>query len=128
MNPTRRSRQHTGFSLIEVLAALAVIAVAMTALLASTARMAQRQAQLEQLSFAGWLADTTMTEFRLREGFPRVGKREGQGRAGPYDFKWTLVVQATPEPSIRRVDLHVFPATAAVDAAPVISLVGFAGL
>ncbi len=120
-------RNAFGFSLIEVLAALAVIAVAMTALLASTARMAQRQAQLEQLSFASWLADTTMTELRLRESFPRVGKREGQGRAGPYDFKWTLVVQATPEPAIRRMDLHVFPADAKAAAAPSISLVGFAG-
>ncbi len=116
-----------GFTLIEILVALAVIAIAMTALLASTARMARQQQQLEQLSFAGWLADTAMTETRLRDPFPKPGTREGKGKSGPYEFRWTLVVQATPEPAIRRLDLHVYAVDAAIDSAPVVSLIGFAG-
>lgn len=124
---TRMHRRRLGFTLIEVLAAMAVIALAMTALLASSARLAQQQQQLETLTFAGWMADTVMTEARLREPFPAVGKRDGQGSAGHYSFRWTMVVQGTPEPALRRIDLHVFPADAAQNAAPLYSLVGFAG-
>jgi len=120
-------RSHGGFTLIEVLVALAVIALAMGALLASTARMAQQQQQIERLSFASWLADTVLTELRLREPFPKAGQREGHGKSGPFEFRWTLVVQTTPEPSIRRMDLHVFPIDAPTDSAPTFSLTGFAG-
>ena len=127
MNPRAGTMIGRGFTLIEVLAALAVIALAMTALLASTARLAQQQQQLETLSFASWLADTVMAETRLKEPFPGIGNRDGQGSAGKYRFRWRMVVQATPEPAIRRVDLHVFPASAQKDSAPLYSLVGFAG-
>ncbi len=127
MNPHPGTLIGRGFTLIEVLAALAVIALAMTALLASSARLAQQQQQLETLSFASWLADTVMTETRLKEPFPAIGKRDGQGSAGKYRFRWSMVVQATPEPAIRRMDLHVFPADTKNSAAPLYSLVGFAG-
>lgn len=115
------------FTLIEVLAALAVIAVAMTALLASSARMAGNQQRLEEISFASWAAETVLTETRLNEPFPATGRRNGQSVIGRYRFRWELVVQATPEPAIRRLDLHLFRHDANADAAAIYTLTGFAG-
>lgn len=116
-----------GFTLIEVLAAMAVIALAMTALLASTGQLARQQQQLEALSFASWMADTVLAETRLTEPFPAIGERDGEGSEGKYKFRWHMVVQATPEPTIRRLDLHIFAADADQNAAPLYSLTGFAG-
>jgi general secretion pathway protein I len=116
-----------GFTLIEVLAALAVIALAMSALLASSAQLARQQQQMESLTFASWMADTVMAETRLNEPFPGIGERDGDGSAGKYRFRWHMVVQATPEPTIRRIDLHVLPFEAGPNAAPLYSLIGFAG-
>lgn len=115
------------FTLIEVLAALAVIAVAMTALLSASARMAGNQLRLEEISFASWAADTVLTETRLNEPFPATGRRTGQSLIGRYRFRWDMVVQATPEPAIRRIDLHLFRIDAKSEAAPIYSLTGFAG-
>lgn len=116
-----------GFTLIEILAALAVIAVAMTALLASAAHMANHQRHLEELSFASWAADTVLTETRLREPFPALGRRDGQTEIGHYQFRWDMVVQATPEIAIRRIDLRIYRDQEDARSAPIYNLVGFAG-
>ncbi|MGE0373705.1 MAG: type II secretion system minor pseudopilin GspI [Gammaproteobacteria bacterium] len=116
-----------GFTLIEALVALAVIALAMTALLASGARMARDQQRFEQVSLAAYAADTVLTETRLKEPFPATGRREGLSAIGHYRFRWEMVVQATPEASIRRLDLHVYPDPRPADAAAIVSLSGFAG-
>jgi len=116
-----------GFTLIEVLVALAVIALAMTALLASGARMARDQQRFEQVSLAAFAADTVLTETRLKEAFPAIGRREGLSAIGHYRFRWEMVIQATPEAAIRRLDLHLYSDPRPADAAAIVSLSGFAG-
>ena len=121
------TQETRGFTLIEVLAALAVIAIAMTALLTSSAQLAKQQQQLEVLSFASWMADNVLTEAQLKEPYATLGKRDGEGKAGPFQFRWTMVVQATPEPAIRRMDVHIYARPGTPDAAPIYSLTGFSG-
>ena len=119
--------RHRGFTLIEVLVALALVATAITALLASATLMARQSAQFEQLSFAQWTAANVLTELKLTEPYPSLGQRQGRGSLGPYPFHWSVVVQNTPEPGIRRIDVRVFGGEqASADEAPITSLAGFA--
>ncbi len=120
---TRRS----GFSLVEVLVALAVVAIALVALLAAAARLTRDADHLRELTLADWVAANVLTESRLREPFPALGKSEGRMRMGPREYRWQRVVQNTPEPALRRIDVHVFAREAGNDDAPIRSLVGFAG-
>lgn len=116
-----------GFSLIEVLVALALVATAITALLASATLMARQSGQLEQLSFASWAADNVLTELQLTEPYPAVGQRQGRGQLGPYPLHWNIVIQNTPEPGIRRIDVHMFAGeTPVADESPITSIAGFA--
>jgi general secretion pathway protein I len=116
-----------GFTLIEVLVALTVVAVALVALLAAGGRMARDAGHLRELTLADWVAANVLAETRLREPFPEVGRSEGRMRMGPREYRWQRVVQNTPEPALRRVDVHVFAVDAGNDDAPIHSLVGFAG-
>ncbi|MBI2397794.1 MAG: type II secretion system minor pseudopilin GspI [Xanthomonadales bacterium] len=116
-----------GFSLVEVLVALAVVAIALVALLAAAGRMARDADHLRELTLADWVAANVLVETRLREPFPRLGRSEGRARMGPREFRWQRVVQNTPEPALRRIDVHVFALDAGSDDAPIHSLVGFAG-
>ena len=120
-------RVQSGFTLIEALVALAVIALALSALLASGARMARDQQRLEQLSLAAYAADTVLTETRLKEAFPPIGRREGLTAIGRYRFRWEMVIQATPEAAIRRLDLHLYPDPRSAADAAIVSLSAFAG-
>ena len=83
--------------------------------------------RLRELTLADWVAANVLVETRLREPFPELGEREGRMRMGPREFRWHRVVQNTPEPALRRVDVHVYAADAAESDAPIHSLVGFAG-
>lgn len=116
-----------GFTLIEVLVALAVVAIALVALLAAAGRMARDADHLRELTLADWVAANVLVETRLREPFPDLGRSEGRTRMGPREYRWQRIVQNTPEPALRRIDVHVFAADAASDDAPIHSLVGFAG-
>lgn len=117
----------SGFTLIEVLVALALVATAITAMLGSATLMARQTGQLEQLTFAQWTAANVLTELKLSEPYPPLGTRQGRGQQGPYAFHWTVVVQNTPEPGIRRIDVRVFAGEAAsTDESPVTSIAGFA--
>jgi len=79
-----------------------------------------------ELTLAQWVAANVMSEARLRQARPALGKRDGIAAMGPRQFRWELVVQATEEPSIRRLDVRVFPADDAEHA--VTGMTGFVGV
>ncbi len=114
-----------GFTLLEVLIALAVIALGLVALLQSGAGSARELERLREQTFATWVAADAITRVRLAEGFPPVSRRDGVARMGPRDWYWEMVIQATTDPQLRRLDVRVYRDPARTE--PVTSLTGFAG-
>ncbi len=61
----QRQRIESGFTLIEVLVALAVIAIGLVAVLAVAARSGRVDSELQQQTFAAWVANNQLERMRL---------------------------------------------------------------
>lgn len=119
--------QRRGFTLLEVLIALAVVSLVLVALVRTAGTSVRALDREREVTLATWVAANVLTEQRLA-GQPPLGKREGTQRLGDRDWRWQSVVQATDEPSIRRIDVRVYAARGDRDADSVATLVGFAGV
>jgi general secretion pathway protein I len=78
---------------------------------------------LRERTLAGWVASNVLAETRLATAVPPTGRSDGRVRLAGRDWRWTREVEATPDPGIRRIRIHV--RTADADAASA-SLDGFA--
>jgi general secretion pathway protein I len=114
-----------GFTLLEVLVALAVLSLALVALVRATGLAAGALARERDTTLATWVAANVVTDLRLGERFPALGRREGVMRMGTREWYWRAEVQGTDDPAIRRLEVGVFEDPAR--AQPVTSLTGFAG-
>ncbi|MET0230694.1 MAG: type II secretion system minor pseudopilin GspI [Rhodanobacteraceae bacterium] len=117
----RRTRH--GFTLIEVLIALAVVALALLGLTRVAALQVHDFDALRERTFAGWVAANVLEETRLGASLPSTGRSDGRVELAARSWRWTRDVSATPDPSVRRVDIRVFEGDAKE---PLASLSGFA--
>lgn len=120
-----RADHSRGFTLLEVLVGLVVLALALLALSRTAASQVNSFGSLRERTLAGWLADDVLAQTRLVNSYPPIGKSDGRRRFGNRDWRYDVVVQATPVSGVRRVDVHVY---AANDwDAPLAELAGFCG-
>ena len=122
--PANRSTD-SGFTLIEVLVALAVIALGLSAVVAVAARSGRVDSQLQQHTFASWVASNEIARLRLKKNWPDVGTSDGKVTLAGQDWHWKAKVAKTQDPDLRRVDVTVATEDKQDDA--IITLVGFIG-
>ncbi len=106
MNATR-ARRNAGFTLLEVMVALAIVAIALAAGSRAAGSVVDTSQRLNDVVLAQWCADNQLTEMRLLDQLPAVGKSAFACTQLGREFKGDLVVQTTPNPSFRRVDAVV---------------------
>jgi general secretion pathway protein I len=98
------ARRDAGFTLIEVMVALAIVAVSLAAGSRAASSVINTSQRLSDVVFAQWCADNQLTELRLMGQLPAVGKSPFTCDQMGRNFKGTIKVQPTPNPSFRRVD------------------------
>lgn len=109
----KRASRHSGFTLIEILVAVAIVAIAMGAIIAGMARFVDNAAYLRDKTIAVWVAHNRLADLELQREWPDVGKTNGETDMAGATWKWTLDVQKTEDPHLRRVDVRVSGAEAA---------------
>ena len=124
MPPLRRRTEHA-FTLIEVLIALAVIAIGLIAVLGVAAQSGRIASDLQERSFARWVAENQITQLRLSPAWPEVGNSDGKVTLGDLQWHWETTVAATPDPDLRRATVAV--ALADSPDKPVAQLIAFIG-
>ena len=103
----RSAKRGVGFTLIEILVAVAILAIALdatsrSAILATYGALETRQRLLET-----WAAQNRVAELRARRLFPSTGTTQVSAEQGGLPLTLQETVTATPNPTIRRVDLAV---------------------
>jgi len=97
----------TGFTLIEVMVALAIVAIALAAGSRAASSVVDTSQRLNDVVLGQWCADNQLTEMRLLDQVPPIGKTTFACTQLGREFKGTLVVKTTPNPSFHRVDTIV---------------------
>ena len=103
----RRAARATGFTLIEVMVALAIVAISLAAGARAASSVVDTSQRLSDVVLAQWCADNQLTELRIMGQYPAVGKSPFTCIQLGRNFKGTIKVTPTPNPSFRRVDAIV---------------------
>lgn len=105
----RRNKHSRGFTLLEILMALVFIALPMSAIIQSVSNYVYDAAYLKEKTVAHWVAMNKLTEMQVTKQWPKVGSSNGESLMIGEVWRWEYTVNNTPEPSLRRVDINVFP-------------------
>jgi general secretion pathway protein I len=96
-----------GFTLIEVMVSLAIVAFALTAIAASMNQMIDSATAMRDRTYASWIAQNKIVEFRLGEALPEVSTTSGDLEFGNNRWTWRAVVSETGIQDFVRVDVSV---------------------
>jgi general secretion pathway protein I len=113
--PPRRDRSGSaidmrGFTLIEVLIALIIVSLVLAASMRAGGTMIVTQDTLRRATLAGWSAENALADVRLPRVFPPIGLSEAPCPQLDVDLACVTEVRTTPNPAMRRIDVHVFDA------------------
>ncbi len=89
-----------GFTLLEVLIALAVVAIALLALSRAVATQVDTLAELEERTYALWVADNVLTRVRMDPAWRAPGRYAGREVMGPVEWTWALLIRPSPDPAV----------------------------
>jgi len=103
MNGARQS----GFTLIEVMAAVLILAMALGAIIAGFAHQANLSSELRDRTLALMVARNELAQITLDVNFPDTGERDGEAEFADDEWEWEAVISETEDPALRRVEVLV---------------------
>jgi general secretion pathway protein I len=103
----KRVLRQTGFTLLEVLAALVIVALGMLGVIEAVSQTARNSAYVRDKTVAHWIAMNQLTRVRLEPQAPKVDKSSDELEMGDRRWRWTMEVTQTPVESVRRIDIRV---------------------
>ena len=96
-----------GFTLIEMLLALAVFAYAASSILAVLGQTAKNLSELEQMTFASWIANDRLMELQVDKTWPPKNKAKGERELAGQKWHWSQLVEKTADNNLRKVSVEV---------------------
>lgn len=110
-----RADRLSGFTLIEVLAALVIVSLGLLGVITAVGQTASNTSYLRDKTIAHWVAMNRLTEARLQPAAPKVDESSDEVEMAGRKWRWTMTVMQTPIDSIRRIDVSVRPSEADED-------------
>lgn len=106
MNKSQTNQK--GLTLVEVLVALFILALMAAIAVQVVGHAADVRQASEERALGQLCADNLLAEWMLSQEWPEVGRREGEAKAGATSCFWRVVIQATPLPTMRRLDIEIY--------------------
>ena len=121
-----------GFTLLELLIALAILAIVSIAVFNQGGDTARQLGDLEQKTFARWVAENEVAKLRLKRRLddepPRVGSSRDQVSYGVRHWQVVKDISNTEHPWLYRVQISVHALAEGREVGKVDTLVAFVGL
>lgn len=108
LNKKHFTKKQQGLTLVEVLVALFILAMMAAVAVQVVGNAASIRQASEERALSQLCADNLLVEWMLTKEWPEVGQREGEAAAGAMPCFWRVVIQATPLPTMRRLDIQIY--------------------
>lgn len=96
-----------GFTLVEVLVALAIIAIAIGTAMRATSAAFGSSADIKDRTMARWVGKNELARLQTSLSLPATGTLSGEVTQGNVGYSWNAVVETTPNPNFRKVEIVV---------------------
>ena len=106
MNTSAFSSQH-GLTLLEVMVALLIFALAGTAVMKAASDHLNGVGQIEDITFATWVANNRLTQLKLQNKWPPKSNEKGSQEMSDRVWYWQQNVIKTPDPDLLAVEIVV---------------------
>ena len=101
------AQRQNGFTLIEVMVALVIVALSLTAVTASMSQMIDASQAMRDRTYASWIAQNRIAEFRLASETPDVGASNGEVEYANAEWAWRAMISETGVDDLYRIDVSV---------------------
>lgn len=124
--PARLPGGQSGFTLLEVLAALIIVSLGMLGVIEAVSQTASNGSYLRDKTLAHWVAMNQLTKTRLESRPPKIDETSDEIEMADRRWRWTMKITQSPVESVRRIDISVRLADA-VKTSSLASVTGFYG-
>ena len=100
-------KYNKGFTLLEVMVALAIVALSLIAVTSSIAQMIDSSSMMRDRTYATWIAQNIITEYRLSAATPDIGDTDGEILFVNRNWNWRAVVENTGINNLYRINVQV---------------------
>ena len=106
-NVPKTKDRHSGFTLIEVLIALTIVAIALGSAISITSQDIMRADSMQHRTYANWIAQNKIAEYRINEITPSIGRDEGEILFAGNIWNWETIITKTGIDNLYRLDVAV---------------------
>lgn len=96
-----------GFTLIELLLALAIFAYSASAILGVVGTSSNNLGQIEEITFASWVANNRLVELQVAQQWPPKDKEKGEAELAEKKWYWQQKVVKTEDDDLRAITVSV---------------------
>jgi general secretion pathway protein I len=100
-------RSQQAFTLLEVMVALAIVSLSLAGVAGSMGQMIDTANAMRDRTYASWIAQNKITEYRIAGVLPDVGESSGEIDYANTTWAWTAEISETGIENLMKIDVSV---------------------